>query len=135
MAPISSASARPAVSSMSVRTSLAPSRASTRAVAAPMPDAAPVMMPTLPSNRAIVSSVLGSRRLCACVSPDQSTREIARVERPQIAGFFSDTDGVNGQAERLGQGDYDATAGAAVQLGDDEAGNSHHLLEHFYLLH
>ena len=40
----------PAASSRSVSTSFAPSRDRTRAQAAPMPDAAPVMMPILPSS-------------------------------------------------------------------------------------
>src|SRR5438132_10986102 len=49
-APIPSATCRPSCSSTSAITTLAPSRANRRAVAAPMPDAAPDMMATLPAS-------------------------------------------------------------------------------------
>src|ERR1700730_11373108 len=45
---MASASCRPSCSSTSPITTLAPSRANMRAVAAPMPEAAPEMMATLP---------------------------------------------------------------------------------------
>src|SRR5437867_3828963 len=47
-APMASATCLPSCSSTSPITTLAPSRANMRAVAAPMPDAAPEMMATLP---------------------------------------------------------------------------------------
>src|SRR6266436_3636636 len=49
-APMAPATCRPSCSSMSAITTLAPSRANRRAVAAPMPDAAPDMMATLPAS-------------------------------------------------------------------------------------
>src|SRR5437899_3057873 len=49
-APMASATSRPSCSSTSAITTLAPSRANMRAVAAPMPDAAPEMMATLPAS-------------------------------------------------------------------------------------
>ena len=49
-APIASATRRPSSSSTSAITTLAPSRANMRAVAAPMPDAAPEMMATLSAS-------------------------------------------------------------------------------------
>src|SRR6202048_3464078 len=49
-APMASATCRPSCSSTSAITTLAPSRANSRAVAAPMPDAAPEMMATLPAS-------------------------------------------------------------------------------------
>src|SRR5262249_52722153 len=49
-APIASATCRPSCSNTSAITTLAPSRANMRAVAAPMPDAAPEMMATLPAS-------------------------------------------------------------------------------------
>src|SRR5215831_16501958 len=49
-APIASATCRPSCSSTSAITTLAPSRANMRAVAAPMPDAAPEMMATFPAS-------------------------------------------------------------------------------------
>src|SRR6266481_4943817 len=49
-APMASAYWRPSCSSTSAITTLAPSRANRRAVAAPMPDAAPEMMATLPAS-------------------------------------------------------------------------------------
>src|SRR6266446_5928667 len=55
-APMASATCRPSCSSTSAITTLAPSRANRRAVAAPMPDAAPEMMATLPASL-IVSSL------------------------------------------------------------------------------
>jgi hypothetical protein len=45
-----SATCLPSCSSTSAITTLAPSRANMRAVAAPMPDAAPEMMATLPAS-------------------------------------------------------------------------------------
>src|SRR5438128_11056310 len=47
---MASATCRPSSSSTSAITTLAPSRANMRAVAAPMPDAAPEMMATLPAS-------------------------------------------------------------------------------------
>src|SRR5215831_5546489 len=49
-APMPSATCRPSCSSTSPITTLAPSRANMRAVAAPIPDAAPEMMATLPAS-------------------------------------------------------------------------------------
>src|SRR5712671_5714217 len=49
-APIASATCRPSCSSTSAITTLAPSRANMRAVAVPMPDAAPEMMATLSAS-------------------------------------------------------------------------------------
>src|SRR5215467_2155754 len=53
-APMPSATWRPSCSSTSPITTLAPSRANMRAVAAPMPEAAPEMMATLPASLMIV---------------------------------------------------------------------------------
>src|SRR5215472_14260081 len=53
-APMPSATCRPSCSSTSPITTVAPSRANMRAVAAPMPDAAPEMMATLPASLMIV---------------------------------------------------------------------------------
>src|SRR5262249_46549120 len=50
-----SATCRPSCSSMSAITTSAPSRANIRAVAAPMPDAAPETMATLPASLMVVS--------------------------------------------------------------------------------
>jgi hypothetical protein len=55
---IESATAWPSASSMSATMTLAPSRANSRAVAAPIPDAAPVTMATLSCKR--MASALGS---------------------------------------------------------------------------
>src|SRR5438477_9085066 len=49
-APMASATCRPSCSRTSAITTLAPSRANMRAVAAPMPDAAPEMMATFPAS-------------------------------------------------------------------------------------
>src|SRR6516165_11199275 len=48
--PMASATCRPSCSRTSAITTLAPSRANMRAVAAPIPDAAPEMMATLPES-------------------------------------------------------------------------------------
>src|ERR1700736_845551 len=56
-APMPSATCRPSCSSTSAITTLAPSRANIRAVAAPMPDAAPEMMATLSASLIAVSSL------------------------------------------------------------------------------
>src|SRR6266478_4307238 len=56
-APIASATRRPSSSSTSAITTWAPSRANMRAVAAPMPDAAPEMMATLSASLITVSSL------------------------------------------------------------------------------
>src|SRR4029077_12508625 len=55
-APMASATCRASCSSTSAMTTLAPSRANMRAVAAPMPDAAPEMMATLPASLIAVLS-------------------------------------------------------------------------------
>src|SRR6266478_8392432 len=57
-APMASATCRPSCSSASAITTLAPSRANRRAVAAPMPDAAPEMMVTLPASLMAVLPLL-----------------------------------------------------------------------------
>src|SRR5215831_12035389 len=53
-APMASATCRPSCSNTSAITTLAPSRANMRAVAAPMPDAAPEMTATLPASLIVV---------------------------------------------------------------------------------
>src|SRR6516164_3863895 len=61
--PIPSATCRPSCSSTSAITTLAPSRANICAVAAPMPDAAPEMMATLPACLIVIlPSLSGAQR-------------------------------------------------------------------------
>src|SRR5581483_8000467 len=61
-------------------------------------------------------------------------REVVRVERLEILDPFADADGVDRQFEALGDGDQDAAARRAVELGHDEAGNAGDLLEDFDLI-
>src|SRR5215469_8766781 len=62
-APMPSATCRPSCSSTSPITTLAPSRANMRAVAAPIPDAAPEMMATLPAS--LIGVLLPYDQSCA----------------------------------------------------------------------
>src|SRR5215475_2604790 len=80
-APIAPATCRPSCSSTSATTTLAPSRANIRAVAAPMPDAAPEM--TAPFQRH--NSIIG----CVATTPQdypETTGLGRRTEREWVAG-------------------------------------------------
>ena len=59
--------------------------------------------------------------------------EFFGVEGAEVGGLFAGADGVDGEAEQFGEGDDDAAAGAAVEFGDDEAGEVHHVLENLDL--
>src|SRR6185369_15136239 len=65
---------------------------------------------------------------------NQPTREIAGVERPQVAGFLAYTHSVHRQTENLRQRDDNPAPRAAIELGNHKAGDVHHLLEHAHLL-
>src|SRR5262245_13459631 len=70
LAATSATTASPASSLMSAHTTAAPSLAKRRSVAAPMPDAAPVMIATLPSNLCMDEALMWhSRRSSVVVKP------------------------------------------------------------------
>src|ERR1700757_4191749 len=83
-APIASATCRPSCSSTSAITTFAPSRANKRAVAAPMPDAAPEMTATLPASLIAVLPFCSHRRM---VTPAITSAQ--SKERPYRSGVFS----------------------------------------------
>src|SRR5499433_747612 len=74
-APMASATCRPSCSSTSATTTLAPSRANIRAVAAPMPDAAPEMMATFQRHNSIIG--------CGATTPQ---------DYPETTGFGGQTE-------------------------------------------
>src|SRR5262249_41517393 len=91
--------ALPSTSSTSATTTLAPSLAKSRAVAAPIPEAAPVTMATLSSKRMGVSSELGfrgeqdvevfdDRGTCGAIigRAQADAREQAKENRPKRTG-------------------------------------------------
>src|SRR3546814_380634 len=71
---------------------------------------------------------LGELRV-GLLQADQSAGEVAGGEGAEIVGPLADTDDVNRQLVLLGQRHQHAAARRAVELGDDEAGDVHQLLE------
>src|SRR4051794_35317157 len=95
--PSSSASRSAASALMSPIATRAPSAASRRALAAPIPDAPPVTMATLPSRRRQAAAganapSVNARDLRPCIHRDPADREDpASVHSPQVVGIAADT--------------------------------------------
>src|SRR5512145_2913362 len=79
--------------------------------------------------RAISSSGCGF--ILAVCSRDRA-REVFRAERLEVVDAFADADGIDGELEPLGNGDKDAAARRAVELGDDETGDAGDLLKNLH---
>src|SRR5262245_53197617 len=73
-------------------------------------------------------SRLGCGFILAIRSRDRA-REVLRAERLEIVDAFADADGVDRNLKALGDGNQDAGSRRAVELGDDEAGDTRDLLE------
>src|SRR3982751_1052329 len=65
--------------------------------------------------------------------PGDGAGDFAGVERPEIVGLLTHTDGVDRKAEFLGCGDQHASARGPVELVHDEASHARALAEHFDL--
>src|SRR3569623_253952 len=60
---------------------------------------------------------------------EQGLDEIAGIEGPQVIDAFADADETDRQLHLLGNCEDDAALGGAVELGEDEAGETYRLVE------
>src|ERR1700722_10038880 len=67
--------------------------------------------------------------------PNQGAGKFMRRERRQIVDPLADADEMHRHFEPLGDGDQNAAAGGAVELGHDEAGDADELGEIMHLRH
>src|SRR5580704_16469175 len=65
--------------------------------------------------------------------PDQGAGKFVRRERRQIVDALADADEMYRHFKLLGDGDQNAAAGGAVELGHDEAGDADELAENLDL--
>src|SRR5580693_3859640 len=65
--------------------------------------------------------------------PDQGTGEVVRRERRQIVDALAEADEMHRHFEPLRDGDQNAAAGGAVELGHDEAGDADDFAENLDL--
>src|SRR5271169_2825055 len=123
-APMASATCRPSRSSTSAITTLAPSRANMRAVAAPMPDAAPEMMATLFASLMVSPLLLpcpyclAAARFCA-VERKKGAASCANISGPSSAGKCPPHDATNltrTHVTRFDAGRYQDETVALAQL-------------------
>src|SRR4051794_19339951 len=79
-----------------------------------------------------------SRRLSTnsllILQPDQRSRKIPGIERLEVVDGLADADVMDRQAIARGDGDQDAAAGGAVELGHDQAGDAGALAEYVDLV-
>src|SRR5262245_30718384 len=74
----------------------------------------------------------GWRLGCSCIVPIEAcdcAREILGLEGLEVLNAFAHADGIDRQREAIGDGDENAAARAAVELGDNEAGHPGDLAE------
>src|SRR3569833_1855803 len=77
----------------------------------------------------IISSPRKDRTLRLRLAREQGLDEIAGIERPQVVDAFADADETDRQLHLLGNCENNAALGGAVELGEDEAGETYRLVE------
>src|SRR6187551_2753934 len=70
----------------------------------------------------------------ARVQTGDGAGKLLGIESLQVVDALADPDGIHRQSEALGDGDENAAARSAVELGDDEAGDAGDLLEDLHLV-
>src|SRR5467141_165782 len=77
-----------------------------------------------PISRVSLSAGLSFRLAAMLIQSDHGAGEVARGEGRQVVDAFADADIVNRQAKFCRDGDQDAAARGAVELGHHQAGDA-----------
>src|SRR6478672_9601472 len=86
-------------------------------------------------GREAVTGAPGPRRRSAWGFGQQMGGEALRIERLKVVHAFADPEEPDGQVELAAKGGHGPTAGAAVELGDHDAGRAHRRREELALLY